>query len=152
VEVVLADERERGEAGGRIALNLGHSLAHAIETVAGYHGILHGEAVAYGLRAATRIGTELGVTPPARAARIEFLLDELGLGIAPLATPPESLVAALGIDKKTAGGRLRWVLPTESGIVVRSDVPDGLVAAVTAAIVAGRPARGGRSPLGGRGR
>ncbi len=138
VEVVVADEREQGEAGGRIALNLGHSLAHAIETVAGYRGILHGEAVAYGLRAAARIGTELGVTPVARAARIEDLLDRLGLGIAPLASRPEALVAALAIDKKVAGGRLRWVLPTESGIVVRSDVPDAIVSAVAGGIVRGR--------------
>jgi 3-dehydroquinate synthase len=138
VEVVVADERERGDAGGRIALNLGHSFAHAIETTAAYRGILHGEAVAYGLRAAMRIGSELGVTPPARAERIESLLDDLGLGTRPLAARPEALVAALAVDKKTAGGRLRWVLPTESGIVVRSDVPDGLVAAAAEGIVAGR--------------
>ena len=137
VEVVVADEREHGEAGGRIALNLGHSFAHAIETVAAYRGVLHGEAVAYGLRAAIGIGTELGVTPPARAERIGALLDRLGLGVGPLAARPEALVAALATDKKTAGGRLRWVLPTESGIVVRSDVPEALVSAVAAAIAAG---------------
>src|SRR6185295_3180196 len=48
-EVVLGDERE---AAGRIALNLGHSLGHAIEAAAGFGDLLHGEAVAYGLRAA----------------------------------------------------------------------------------------------------
>ncbi len=149
VEVVVADERERGEAGGRIALNLGHSFAHAIETVAAYRGILHGEAVAYGLRAAVRIGAELGVTPPARAERVEALLDDLGLGVRALAIRPGELVAALAIDKKTAGGRLRWVLPTESGVVVRSDVADELVAAAAAGIVAGRR---GATPDAGRGR
>ena len=138
VEVVVADERERGEAGGRIALNLGHSFAHAIETVWAYRGILHGEAVAYGLRAAVRIGSELGVTPPARAERIGALLDRLDLGVAPLAAAPEALVSALATDKKTSGGRLRWVLPTESGIVVRSDVPSALVSMAAAAVVAGR--------------
>ncbi|MCU0506151.1 MAG: iron-containing alcohol dehydrogenase [Chloroflexi bacterium] len=147
VEVVVADEREHGEAGGRIALNLGHSLAHAIETVAAYRGILHGEAVAYGLRAAVRIGAELGVTPQAHAERIESLLDGLGLGARPLAARPEALVAALAVDKKTAGGRLRWVLSTGSGVVVRSDVPDALVAAAAAGIVAGRSA----APVGGTG-
>ena len=60
IAVVTADEREQG---GRISLNLGHSLAHAIEVVAGFGGLLHGEAVAYGLRAALRIGVALGVTP-----------------------------------------------------------------------------------------
>ncbi|MES1239797.1 MAG: 3-dehydroquinate synthase family protein, partial [Chloroflexota bacterium] len=53
VEVVVADERE---SGARLSLNLGHSLGHAIEAAAGFAGLLHGEAVAYGLRAAARIG------------------------------------------------------------------------------------------------
>ena len=57
VEVVLADERERNPGGGRITLNLGHTLGHAVEAAAGFGGLLHGEAVAYGLRAAIRIGT-----------------------------------------------------------------------------------------------
>ena len=77
VEVVVADEREHGAA-GRITLNLGHSLAHAIEQVMAIPGILHGEAVAYGLRAAVRIGAELGSRRADRAARIEALLDALG--------------------------------------------------------------------------
>jgi shikimate kinase/3-dehydroquinate synthase len=150
VEVVVADERERGEAGGRIALNLGHSFAHAIETVAAYRGILHGEAVAYGLRGAVRIGTELGVTPVDRAERIEALLDRLRLGVRPLAARPEALVAAMGIDKKTSGGRLRWVIPTATGVVVRSDVPDALVAAAAAGIAAGRTGAPRGASAGGR--
>ena len=85
VEVVLADEREAGE---RISLNLGHSLGHAIEAAAGFEGLLHGEAVAYGLRAAARIGVERGATPTERAARIETLLDRLDLGRAPLDASP----------------------------------------------------------------
>ena len=86
VEVVVADERERDATGGRLTLNLGHSLGHAVEAAAGYGGLLHGEAVAYGLRAATRIGVEVGVTPPERAGRIGALLDAAGSrdGAAPL--------------------------------------------------------------------
>ena len=67
---MLADEREREAGGGRITLNLGHSIGHALEAAAGYGELLHGEAVAYGLRAACRIGMDVGVTPPERAARI----------------------------------------------------------------------------------
>ncbi len=78
VEVVVADERERGPRGGRITLNLGHSLGHAVEAAAGYADLLHGEAVAYGLRAACRIGLATGDTPPERAARITGLLDSPG--------------------------------------------------------------------------
>ena len=70
VEVVLADEREHDPTGGRITLNLGHSVGHALEATAGYSGLLHGEAVAYGLRAACAIGRALDITPADRAERI----------------------------------------------------------------------------------
>ncbi len=139
VEVVTDDEREQG---GRIHLNLGHSLGHAIETAAGYEGILHGEAVAYGLRAACRIGVAVETTPPERAARVEALLDALDLGRAPLPHSLDDVLAALGTDKKHAGGRLRWVLPTATGVAVRSDVPDEVVAVAARGVLAGEPARG----------
>jgi shikimate kinase / 3-dehydroquinate synthase len=158
VEVVLADERESGgranasddpavaariEA-GRLALNLGHSLGHGFEAAAGYgDALLHGEAVAYGLRAACRIGVALGVTPADRAARIEALLTALELapagGLHELGLQRAAVVAALGADKKHAGGRLRWVLPTADFVAVRSDVPADLIAAVTDELLEARP-------------
>jgi 3-dehydroquinate synthase len=134
IEVVTADEREQG---GRINLNLGHSLAHAIEAAAGYEGVLHGEAVAYGLRSACRIGVAVEATPPDRAARIEALLDALDLGRAPLPYPLDRVLAAIVTDKKHAGGRLRWVLPTAAGVTVRSDVPDEAVEAAALGVLAG---------------
>jgi 3-dehydroquinate synthetase len=137
VEVVMDDEREQG---GRIHLNLGHSLGHAIETAAGFEGILHGEAVAYGLRAACRIGVAVETTPPERAARVEGLLERLGLGRDPLPHPLGDVLAALGTDKKRAGGRLRWVLPTATGVTVRTDVPDDVVEAAARDVLAGAPA------------
>ncbi|HEX8940607.1 MAG TPA: bifunctional shikimate kinase/3-dehydroquinate synthase [Candidatus Limnocylindrales bacterium] len=136
VEVVLADERELG---GRITLNLGHSLGHAIEAAAGYRDLLHGEAVAHGLRGAVGVGLALGLTPPERAARALELLDALGLAVQPPAVDPAAVRAHLGVDKKHAGGRLRWVLPVASGVVVRSDVPDGAVEAGLRAALAGSP-------------
>ena len=145
VDVVSADEREQGAAGGRIALNLGHSLGHAFEAAAGYgESLLHGEAVAAGLRAAARIGEELGVTPAARRARIETLLDTLDLAAAPLPYPLDAVMAALATDKKHAGGGLRWVLPTADGYEVRSDVPIELVERVAAGLLAGAAAAAGR--------
>jgi shikimate kinase / 3-dehydroquinate synthase len=141
VEVVVADERERGATGGRIALNLGHSVGHGIETAAGYRGILHGEAVAYGLRAACRIGEHLGVTPRDRSRRIEDVLDRIGLAIAPLPWPTDAVLAAMQVDKKVRGGRLRWVLPTEGGVTVSTEVPPKLVERVTAGVLAGRERR-----------
>jgi len=140
VEVVLADEREHAADLGRITLNLGHTVGHALEAADGYATLLHGEAVAYGLRAATRIGSAVATTPAARAERIEGLLDRLDLGRAPLPSPAEAVLRATGTDKKHAAGRLRWVLPTADGVVVRDDVPDEVVAEVVAGVLAGRPA------------
>ena len=140
VEVVIADERERGLTGGRIALNLGHSIGHAVEAAAGYSGLLHGEAVAYGLRAAARIGVEVGVTPPERADRIGQLLDALGLATEPLPYSLEAVLGHLATDKKHSGGRLRWVLPSADGIVVREDIePDVVGRAASSLLAAGLP-------------
>jgi 3-dehydroquinate synthase len=135
VEVVLADERE---GGARMALNLGHSLGHAIEAAGGFRDLLHGEAVAYGLRAAVRIGVARSVTPPERAERIERLLEALDLGVSPLGLDLDAVLELLGADKKHAAGQLRWVLPTADGHAIDGDVPDTLVREVAAGVLAGR--------------
>jgi shikimate kinase / 3-dehydroquinate synthase len=137
VEVVLHDERE---SAGRIALNLGHSLGHALEAAAGFDALLHGEAIGYGLRAACRIGVERGATPPERAARIERVLDACGLGVDPLPLPIEAVLELLAADKKRRDGRLRWVLPTADGYLVDGEVPDGLVRLVAEGVLRGRDA------------
>jgi len=135
VAITDADERESGAAGGRITLNLGHSLGHAVEAAAGFGGLLHGEAVAYGLRGAVRLGVQLGETPVDRADRIERLLTELGLATAPLESSLGAVLAALGADKKHAGGSLRWVIPSATGTVIRTDVAAELVERVAASLL-----------------
>jgi 3-dehydroquinate synthase len=136
VGVVTADERERQATGGRIMLNLGHSLGHAVEAAAGYGDLLHGEAVAYGLRAACRIGVELGITPPDRSARIERLLDRLDLATTPLPYRLATVLDHLATDKKHVDGSLRWVLPTGDGVVVRDDVDAAIVERAAASLLA----------------
>lgn len=135
-----AVEADPSEHGDRIALNLGHTLGHAIEAAAGFGPILHGEAVAYGLRAAARLGQALRDTPPDRRARIETLLDRLRLAVDPLNLDPDDVVARLDTDKKRRGGATRWVLPTSDGWTVRDDVPAELVASVARDVLAGRAA------------
>jgi 3-dehydroquinate synthase len=111
--IVRRDERER-EGGSRTALNFGHTLGHAIEAARRYRGILHGEAVAIGMRAAARLSVRLAGLPPADAARLEALLDHLRL---PRAMPPmrlAQLAAAMRHDKKRAG-QVRWVLTPRMG-------------------------------------
>ncbi len=136
VAVVLGDERERDAGGGRITLNFGHSLGHALEAAGGYGGLLHGEAVAYGLRAACRIGVDAGVTPPERAERIGRTLDTLELGRDPLPYPVETVLDHLATDKKHAGGHLRWVLPTADGVTIRADIEPEVVARAASSLLA----------------
>jgi 3-dehydroquinate synthetase/shikimate kinase len=132
VEVVSADERELA---GRITLNLGHSLGHAIEAAAGYRKLLHGEAVAYGLLGAAAVGAAVGVTPPELGQRVERLVRDAGLARGPAPVRAADVRTYLARDKKHAGGRLRWVLPVPSGVVVRDDVSDAAVqAGLTAAL------------------
>jgi shikimate kinase / 3-dehydroquinate synthase len=120
VEVVSADVRE---ANLRMILNLGHTLGHGIEAAAGYESIMHGEAVAYGIRGAFAIALAMGLTTAGRADRVNRLLDRLRLATKPPTVTREAVMEHVATDKKHATGRLNWVLPTESGVVVRSDVP-----------------------------
>jgi shikimate kinase / 3-dehydroquinate synthase len=136
VAVVLADEREHDPGSGRITLNLGHSLGHALEAAGGYGGLLHGEAVAYGLRAACEIGLAAGVTPPERAARIGRLLDTLDLAREPLPYPIDTVLGHLLADKKHAAGHLRWVVPTADGVTVRADIEPQLVERAAGSVLA----------------
>ena len=141
VEIVVGDERERAGSTGRITLNLGHSIGHAVEAAAGFESLLHGEAVAYGLRAASRIGETVGVTPPERAARIGAVLDSLGLATEPLPFDVDDVLRHLALDKKHEGGRLRWVLPRADGVEVRSDIPDAVVVEAAGSLLAAGTAR-----------
>jgi 3-dehydroquinate synthase len=125
-------------ARGRIALNLGHTLGHAVEAAAGFRDLLHGEAVGYGLRAATRIGVARGVTPAERAERIERLLDTLELGVAPLSLDLDEVLDLMAIDKKRAHRAVGWGLPTASGHVTDAEIPMDVVREVTAGVLAGR--------------
>jgi shikimate kinase / 3-dehydroquinate synthase len=142
LDAVEADPLEQGD---RISLNLGHTLGHAIEATAGFGPVLHGEAVAYGLRAAARLGQEVGVTPPERLARIEAVLDRLHLAMDPLPYPIDAVLGALGTDKKRRDGALRWVLPTGDGWRVSDSIPEALVRDVARSVLAGRERRSGTS-------
>ncbi len=133
---VIQDERDT--TGVRIALNLGHTLGHALELATAYR-LRHGEALAYGLRAALDIGAAMGVTPEATVARGKRILERLGLGTEPLDLSIGEVLDLVESDKKRRDGRLRWVLVEREGVVVRDDVPPDLVrSAVATALAASR--------------
>jgi 3-dehydroquinate synthase len=106
--VVSRDERETGE---RALLNLGHTFGHAIEQVTGFGPWLHGEAVGVGLSMAAGMSQRAGWLPAADAARLDALLARLGLRTeARGAVTPQAARAAMQLDKKVQGGRVRLVL------------------------------------------
>lgn len=112
--VVMADERER-EGGARTALNFGHTLGHALEAALGYRRLLHGEAVALGMRAAVELSVREAAFPARDAARVNALLDRLGLPRRWPDVPPARLQRALLLDKKRASSGVRWVLTPRMG-------------------------------------
>jgi 3-dehydroquinate synthase len=123
-EIVSADEQEGGL---RRVLNLGHTIGHALEAETGYRSLLHGEAVAWGLIAATNIGLAVGRTDSVTAGRIADAVLSLGR-LPELKVSARKILARLQSDKKTQNGAVHFVLPREIGKVeIASDVPDTIV-------------------------
>ncbi len=131
-EIVAADERESGR---RALLNLGHTFAHAIESIEQL-GLRHGEAVSIGLAAAASCAVHTDRLQADQLQQIERLLEAFGLPIRlPEPIDQEHLVGAMRYDKKVRQGRIPLVLPTGLGsaeLVV--DVPAEVVAAGWAAV------------------
>ncbi len=119
--VVEADEREEGL---RESLNLGHTLGHAIEKVAGYGAVSHGYAVAEGMRfAAALAGTAAGADHRF-VERQSRLLDALGLRALARGYDLDALRLALQSDKKARAGSPRFVLATGPGTFVVTPVSE----------------------------
>jgi len=124
-KIVESDERESvGTAGGRALLNLGHTFAHAIESVAGYGEYLHGEAVSIGLICALRLSIIKGYCSPESENTLIELLNSYSLPIKIESTlPVSSLMNAMKSDKKVSSGQIRFVLLKAIGSAfVTSDV------------------------------
>lgn len=124
-EVVSADEREGGL---RRILNFGHTFGHALEAETGYTRFLHGEAVAWGMRAAAHLAKMSGHLSAEDWVEILDLLRLYG-PIPPLdGIDPGALFRRLAHDKKTVQGKLHFVLPVRIGeVAVFSDIEERLV-------------------------
>jgi 3-dehydroquinate synthetase len=129
--VVAEDPHER--TGIRATLNLGHTLAHALEAVGGYE-LLHGEAVAVGLVFAGELAGALGRIDDEAAQHYRNVVVALDLPTAvPGAPSAEALLASMRRDKKSVGG-LTFVLPGPLGLETVHD-PDARALAVAFAAV-----------------
>lgn len=109
--VVAEDEREEGR---RRILNLGHTIAHAIEKCS--NELSHGEAVAVGLYHITQSALAQSMISPCHAERIISLLDRYGFERS-LPVERKELLKAVKGDKKRKGDSLHLILPTAIGAV-----------------------------------
>ncbi len=132
IDIVARDERESGL---RRVLNLGHTFGHALEEATSYRRFLHGEAVGWGLLAATRLGWRLGLLDAGKRGgthgeRILRLIEQVG-PLPPLGNmDPAKVLELLPKDKKTVGRRIHWIVPERIG---RVRIVAGIVPAVVAA-------------------
>jgi 3-dehydroquinate synthase len=118
--IVAKDERE--VSGERALLNLGHTIGHGIEAVAGYGTLLHGEAVSLGMRAALWLSMEKAGFPKNDYARVVSLLAKFGLPTAlPDHFPTETIIQKVFADKKFVRGEIRFVLASSLGAAFVSD-------------------------------
>ncbi len=124
-EVVSADERE-GDL--RRILNFGHTIGHALEAETGYTRFLHGEAVGWGMLAATDLSAKLSLLERDEAEAIKRGIKLFGPLPPASDLSPDSLLKRLSKDKKTLGGKVHFVLPTAIGSVeIRSGIADGII-------------------------
>jgi 3-dehydroquinate synthase len=132
-DVVSMDERESGP---RMVLNFGHTLGHALEAATGYKQLLHGEAVGWGLIAATHLSLARGTLTRKQADRIVALILRYG-PLPAFTAKPEKLVALTGSDKKNRSGRRAFILAKGIGATeIVYDVTDAELLAAANSMLA----------------
>ena len=128
LRTVARDPYER--KGPRELLNFGHTLGHALEKAAGVGRLRHGEAVIWGMRAATRLSVPFAGLSISEADAIEAFLETLPVPV-PRGVTADSVLKAARSDKKARAGRLRFVLLRRPGRPVVTDaVPEAAVRSV----------------------
>src|SRR5216684_5183919 len=130
-QVVSADEKE-GDL--RRVLNFGHTIGHALEAATAYRSFLHGEAVAWGMIAATRISVEMGFCESSIHDRIVHATRAWG-SLPKVNVQTAKALKLMQSDKKTEAGTVHFVLPREIGKVeIVRNVPERAITAALAQI------------------
>ena len=115
-------EEDPYEKGFRAALNLGHTVGHAVELVSKFE-IRHGEAVAIGMVAEARHAERIGIADKGLSEKISRTLSALSLPTElPKDMPREEIIRAMKMDKKKNAQTIRFALPVDIGKVELVDV------------------------------
>lgn len=131
IKASVVEKDELDKKGVRIILNFGHTAGHAIEAASKYsRAYTHGEAVGIGMLVACDISAKLGVLRDAGLTeRLEKTLVKFRLPLFYRGLPIDALLKAIGYDKKSEGGKNRFVLPVSLGkTAVVGDVPASVIA------------------------
>jgi 3-dehydroquinate synthase len=127
--VIERDPEEKSDL--RFALNYGHTIGHALETVTAYRRWTHGEAVSLGIAAEARLACRLRISDEATLARQEGLLTRLGLPVHAGEVDVDAVLTAITHDKKARDGRVPFVLAPRLGdFRVVYDVPPAEIRAI----------------------
>src|SRR5271166_5095465 len=122
IKASFVEEDERETTGKRALLNFGHTLGHAIEAVAGYGTLLHGEAVALGMVAAAQVSVERSGLPEEDIKEIETAIRLFDL---PTQLPSElsgsKILERVFADKKFIDGKIRFVVTPKLGSALLAD-------------------------------
>lgn len=122
IKARIVSEDEFETKGTRALLNFGHTIGHAIESVAGYGSLSHGECVAIGMIAALHLSVRLVGLPQDQADTVREVITACGLPTSiPNGLPSEQILSALQRDKKFDAGSIRFVLTKELGSAFLSD-------------------------------
>lgn len=113
-QVVSEDERE---ADRRRILNFGHTIGHALESLGGYRGLIHGEAVAIGMVYEADLARHLGYCGQDVVTRLRTLVEAAGLSTRLPRVTFSALWNAMQQDKKVSAGTVYCVVPERIGAV-----------------------------------
>lgn len=111
--IVMGDPNEAIAKAGprsRKTLNFGHTLAHALEKATNYRGMLHGEAVGYGILFAAELSKKLANCPEKDINLLNDVVRRVGKLPTLAGVEFENVVRSFGLDKKNIGGYLQMVL------------------------------------------
>ena len=114
IKVIEDDPYEKGF---RAALNLGHTVGHAVELVSGFQ-LRHGEAIAIGMAVEAEYAARIGLSTSGVVRAVQDSLSALDLPIAiPKEMPRDEIIRAMRVDKKKNAKSIRFALPVEIGRV-----------------------------------
>ncbi len=121
-QIVSEDEKESGK---RALLNLGHTFGHSLERFFQYKGILHGEAIYWGIVCAVNLAKRIKLIPNEYFSEFDDMLQKLSLPKLPSKPDCKELYKHMFSDKKVLAGMIRFVLPVKPGVsVIKDDVTE----------------------------